>query len=336
MVPGGDQDSHWDESARTIIAGLIAHLLASGKGTTLVDVRAALRQDQDGLKALFTEMAKDQSAGGLPASAATVWLSAGENERGSFMTTVMRNIGWLDSVAIQKVLGRSDFAIDALKDRPMTIYVVLPPDLLDTHKRFMRLFVNMAIRGLSQGARGKVPVLFLLDEFYSLGRITLLEKAAGLMAGYGMRLWPIVQNLTQLQHLYPRNWETFVANAGVVQVFSTADQTTTNYLATRLGKRASREKMGEQMVRVVSQLREPEEFEIDIGRERQRQIIFRSGDYPLLLRRLVYDKAFDKSWYNPDPDYEKGKAPAGGHAPAPQPVLALAGAGGPGEWGDTA
>ena len=241
------------------------------------------------------------------------------------MTTIMRNIRWLDSVAIQNILGRSDFAIGELKDRPMTVYVVLPPDLLDEHKRFMRLFVNMAIRGLSQGARGKVPVLFLLDEFYSLGKITLLEKAAGLMAGYGMRLWPIVQNLTQLQQLYPKNWETFIANAGVVQVFSTADQTTTQYLAGRLGKRAGTEKIGEQMMRVVSQLREPDEFEIDVGRQRQRQIIFRSGDYPLLLRRLVYDKAFPKDWYNPDPDYEKHKGAALPVAPAP-PLLAPAGA----------
>ncbi len=247
VVPGGDQDSHWDESARTILAGLIAHLLATGKGRSLVDVRNALRQDAEALDALLAEMAKDHSAGGLAATAATIMLSASPNERGSFMTTVMRNIRWLDSVAIQRILGRSDFAIGALKNRPMTIYVVLPPDLLDEHKRFMRLFVNMAIRGLSQGARGTVPVLFLLDEFYSLGKITLLEKAAGLMAGYGMRLWPIVQNLGQLQHMYPRNWETFIANAGVVQVFSTADMTTTNYLATKLGKRASKEKMGEQI-----------------------------------------------------------------------------------------
>ena len=320
VVPGGDQDSHWDESARTILAGLIAHLLASGKGKTLVDVRNLLRQDADALDALFGEMAEDRSAGGLPASAATIMLNAGPNERGSFMTTVMRNIRWLDSVAMQRILERSDFAIDALKNRPMTVYVVLPPDLLDEHKRFMRLFVNMAIRGLSQGAKGNVPVLFLLDEFYSLGKITLLEKAAGLLAGYGMRLWPIVQNLTQLQHLYPRNWETFIANAGVVQVFSTADKTTTDYLATKLGKRASKEKMGEQYVRVISALREPEEFEIDIGRERQRQIIFRSGDYPLLLRRLVYDKAFSKEWFNPDPDYEKRVA-VGAPIPSSPPLL---------------
>ncbi len=325
VVPGGDQDSHWDESARTIIAGLIAHLLATGKGKTLVDLRNALRKDEEGLDALFAEMAQDMSAGGLPASAATVMLNAGQNERGSFMTTIMRNIRWLDSVAIQGILGRSDFAIDALKDRPMTVYVVLPPHLLDEHKRFMRLFVNMAIRGLSQGARGKVPVLFLLDEFYSLGKITLLEKAAGLMAGYGMRLWPIVQNLSQLQQLYPKNWETFIANAGVVQVFSTADQTTTQYLANRLGKRANKEKIGEQMTRVVSQLREPEEFELDVGRQRQRQIIFRSGDYPLLLRRLRYDKTFDISQYNPDPDYEKHIGTVLPVAPAP-PLLAPAGA----------
>jgi hypothetical protein len=71
------------------------------------------------------------------------------------------------------------------------------------------MFVNLAIRGVSAGEKPKHPVLFLLDEFYSLGGLPLMEKAAGLMFGYGMKPWPIVQNLGQLQHLYPYNSETF-------------------------------------------------------------------------------------------------------------------------------
>lgn len=316
VVPGESADSHWDEAARTILSGVIAHLLASGKGSSLVDVRRALGQDADALDTLFGAMMNDDSAGGLPATAAALVMNAGTNERGSFFTTAMRNIRWLDSIAMQKTLAYSDFAIGELKNKPMTVYVVLPPDLLDEHKRFMRLFVNLAIRGLTQGGKGKFPVLFLLDEFYSLGKMAVLERAAGLLSGYGLKLWPVVQNLSQLQHLYPRNWETFLANAGVVQVFSVNDKATADYLVSRLGKAVRQEKVGEQIVRTVSALRESEEFGRDVARERRRQIIIRSGGDPLILRRIEYDSAFRPSWYNADPDFAPQAPAVPDHLPA--------------------
>lgn len=303
VVSDGAQESHWNEAAQTIIAGLIAHLLASGKGTTLNDLRRVTKQGNAALDALFGDMLHDHSAGGLPAAAAALVTNAGPNERGSFYTTVMRNLSWLDSVAMQKALSKSDFDLGDLKRKAMTVYIVLPPDMLSQHKRFMRLFVTGAINAISQGERGRHKVLFLLDEFYSLGNIALIEKAAGLLSGYGMKLWPIVQNLTQLRQLYPDNWETFFANAGAVQVFSVNDRATAEYLTARLGSRVMHAKAGQQVLRTVAALREVEELGRDVSRERLRQIIYRSGDDPLVLRRMQYDKDFPASDFAPDPDY---------------------------------
>lgn len=46
------------------------------------------------------------------------------------------------------------------------------------------------------------PTLFLLDEFAALGRLEAVERAMGLMAGYGLQLWPILQDMSQLKDLY--------------------------------------------------------------------------------------------------------------------------------------
>ena len=46
------------------------------------------------------------------------------------------------------------------------------------------------------------PILFLLDEFAALGRLEAVERAMGLMAGYGLQLWPILQDMSQLRALY--------------------------------------------------------------------------------------------------------------------------------------
>ena len=81
------------------------------------------------------------------------------------------------------------------------------------------------------------PVLMVLDEFAALGRLQAIETAMGLLAGYGVQLWPILQDLSQLEDLYPRRWRSFLANAGVVQAFGVNDAGTADYLSSLLGTR---------------------------------------------------------------------------------------------------
>jgi type IV secretion system protein VirD4 len=45
----------------------------------------------------------------------------------------------------------------------------------------------------------------------------------GLMAGYGLQLWPILQDMSQLRYLYGARASTFIANASVQQVFGLND-----------------------------------------------------------------------------------------------------------------
>lgn len=305
IVPSGGKDSHWDESARTIVLGMMAQLLTDNPAASLVDLRKVLKRSAAGQDEFFGKCSLNEVAGGVAQSAAALLANAGDNERGAFMTTVLRNTAWLDSVGIAAVLERSDFSIADIKTRPLSIYLVLPPHLLTEHCRFLRLFVNMTVRTVSQGGRGRVPVLLLMDEFYSLGPLEVLEKASGLLAGYGLKLWPIVQNVTQLRDLYPRNWQTFFANAGAVQIFGVNDRETAAEVAASLGKAAWLEKMDDRTVKVIADLLEADEIGKAVGRDTGLQILLRSGATPLLLRKINYDqdRLFRREQFNPDPDY---------------------------------
>ncbi|MCP4368691.1 MAG: type IV secretory system conjugative DNA transfer family protein [Deltaproteobacteria bacterium] len=294
---GGRHADHFMEGAQSIIAGITAHLLTKNKKTSLIDVRQALTQDAEGLDALFGEMSENDKAGGLPMVAASLLENAGAQESGAFLTTVIRNTKWIDSLSMKEVLGSSSFKMSDLKNGKTTVYIILPPHMLDEHKRFLRLFVNMSILGMSKGERAKNPVLFVLDEFYSLGHLAQLEKAAGLLASYNVKLWPIVQNISQIKQNYPKNWETFFANAGISQFFAVSDLETQKYLQQRLSKTA--------YGGVVTNLRETSELEEEIGRDAKRQIILRAGKKPLLLRRTNYDAIYSKNMYSPDPDHPK-------------------------------
>ena len=87
-----------------------------------------------------------------------------------------------------------------------------------THSVWLRLVIVSALRALY--TPGGLRTLFMLDEFAQLGHLAPIEDAFGLVRGYGVQLWPVLQDLNQLKALYKDRWETFVGNAGVVQGFA--------------------------------------------------------------------------------------------------------------------
>ena len=79
------------------------------------------------------------------------------------------------------------------------------------------------------------PVLFILDEMPALGRLTMVEQAYGLMAGFGIQLWGITQDLCQLRKVYGEDYESFIGNSGVVAYFGSPDKTSADYFSDLCG-----------------------------------------------------------------------------------------------------
>jgi type IV secretion system protein VirD4 len=80
-------------------------------------------------------------------------------------------------------------------------------------------------------------VLFMLDEFAQLGRLEVIERNMALLRGYGVKLWTILQDLSQLQDNYEKRWESFVSNSGIKQLFAPQDLTTVKYFSELSGLR---------------------------------------------------------------------------------------------------
>jgi type IV secretion system protein VirD4 len=58
----------------------------------------------------------------------------------------------------------------------------------------------------------------------------------GLMAGYGVQLWPILQDIHQLRATYGQRAGTFLSNAGVLQVFGVNDHDSARLVSDLLGQ----------------------------------------------------------------------------------------------------
>lgn len=230
------EDATWDNGAVSVLSGVIAWVLSDPDTTerTLREVRSLLVMPDDARHELFKAMSQSDAFGGLCKAAAAIGLSDSRKNR-EFVGGAVDHSEWLDSPAMTTVLTGNGFDLSELKTKKTTVYLVLPPHYLGEHGRFLRLFVRAALDAMAKSLHGE-RCLFLLDEFYSLGRIDEIAKAAGLMRGYGVQLWPFLQDLGQLISLYRREGaETFFGNSDAHIFFGNTDQMTLEHISQRIG-----------------------------------------------------------------------------------------------------
>jgi type IV secretion system protein VirD4 len=236
--PDQGGEAHWNEEAKALIGGVILHVICSEpmERRTLATVRDRLTSSPREFVAMLEAMQASASAGGLVRRAANRRLGKSEREAAGVLSSAQRHTHFLDSVRINWTMARSDFRFADLKEGKATVFLVLPPERLDAYSRWLRLMVAQAIHDLARTpARPAAAVLFLLDEFAALGRLEPVERAFGLMAGYGLQLWPILQDMHQLWSTYGKRAGTFLSNAGLVQIFNVADVETASWVSKSIG-----------------------------------------------------------------------------------------------------
>jgi len=240
----GGRDNHWNDSAHGLISALIGHLAANmnAEDRTLGEVRKILRRPsllEDA--ADFAQGGKDEMVAEALDGFRDLANAPNKSELSSIISTARTQTKFLGTKAIAENLNGSDFRFRELKvgrkddKRPVTVYLTLPTRYLGTCSKWFRLVVAAALDDLMREETG-VPVLVILDEFYQLGKLKVIQNAMSLARGYGLQLWPILQDLTQLQEHYEKSWETFLGNAGVRMFFAPREMTTAEYVSKLCGE----------------------------------------------------------------------------------------------------
>ena len=241
VVPSGQDggsERFWDEEAKALLMGLILHVAtAQGEASQrhLGRVRDLLTLGAQDLRDLFVFMSNSRHP--IVRSTGERSLQKEEKLRANVLAAAQSHTHFLESPRIRESLSRSDFRFEDLKSQATTVYLILPADRLDTFGRWLRLLIQQSItvnaRNIDRKPRH--AVLFMLDEMAALGPLKMVEQAYGLMAGFGVQLWGVVQDLNQLNRIYGKGWQTFIANSGVVQYFGSRDGMTAEYFSKLCG-----------------------------------------------------------------------------------------------------
>ncbi len=306
IVDDGDARSrHWNDNARTLLQGIILlTLMLPESERNLVTVRqllslthprllkavAAARAAQDdpldeqfydenkaAVQTLLRAMTRaGDRFGGILAAIGNRFLGTPQTERGSIFSTAAAQTDFLDSLPVREISRRSDFRLAELRsDRPTTIYLCLPVGRMESHYRWLRLIVQLACTVLEKMGtypRDRPPILFMMEEFATLGHMEIMERAAAYFPGFGVKLWAVLQDTTQLQRYYTTSWETFLGNAGLIQCFANGDQRTLDYITRR-----------------IERLAEPFELRTAFSRQRFTQLLMMEGEPPAAAVRLEHE-----------------------------------------------
>jgi type IV secretion system protein VirD4 len=147
---------------------------------------------------------------------------------------------WINPV-LDAATSDDDFLLTDVRKKKMTIYIGIQPNKLAESRLIVNLFfsqlINLNTKELPQtNSALKYQCLLLMDEFTSIGRVEIIASAVSFMAGYNLRLLPIIQSMSQLDATYGKDVSrTLITNHALQIVFAPREQQDANDYSDMLG-----------------------------------------------------------------------------------------------------
>ena len=247
---------HWIRTGNALLTAAILHVLytSAPESKNLAGVTAFLSQGDKTLRDTLLEMIETKHlrdpVSGIPTmphpgivAAARDVLNKSPDDMSSVHSTIMGFLSLYRDPLLAHNTRDSDFCIRDLmnRDRPVTLYLVIPPSDIERLRPLIRLMVNQICRrltepdNLGESSVRKHRLLLMLDEFPALGRLEFFESALGFIAGFGLKAMLICQSMNQLKATYGER--TSILDNTHVRVFFTPNTfETAEYISKSLGQ----------------------------------------------------------------------------------------------------
>ena len=244
-----ERRNHWEKTSHSLLVGAILHILYAEEEKTLARVATFLSDPDRPFVATLRAMMTTNHLGTrdepkvhpVVASAARELLNKSENERSGVLSTAMSFLALYRDPTVAAVTSACDWRIADLveSERPVSLYLVVPPSDISRTKPLVRLILNQIGRRLTERPEGedgkpRRRLLLMLDEFPALGRLDFFETALAFLGGYGVRAFLIAQSLNQIAKAYGEN-NSILDNCHVRVAFASNDERTARRISDALG-----------------------------------------------------------------------------------------------------
>lgn len=176
------------------------------------------------------------------------YLNNHEKTRSSILETFSGYFELFDDPTIDAATGHSDFDLRTLRSTPMTIYVGFTDDDMERLSPLLTLFwqqlISVMIKEIPDPIKEPYPLLCLIDEFSSLGRIERLRRSLKLLREYRVRCVLMMQYIAQTYEQYSQDEAKAFTNIKTKIAFATEDIQDAEYVSKLLGTRTVRVSAG--------------------------------------------------------------------------------------------
>ena len=251
---GSDDQKFWVSQARNAFMAFTLYLfekweydeqrqipLSLRSKPTLGQVYRLSSGDGSDLKKLYQQLSQQSFLSGNARSAFANMLSQADETFASILGTFKEPLNaWINPV-LDAATSEDDFLLTDVRKKRMTIYIGIQPNKLAEARLIVNLFfsqlINQNTKELPQNNKAlKHQCLLLMDEFTSIGKVEIIATAVSYMAGYNVRLLPIIQSMAQLDATYGKDVSrTLITNHALQIVYAPREQQDANDYSEMLG-----------------------------------------------------------------------------------------------------
>ncbi len=254
LYPDGAEDQKfWVSQARNAFMALALYLFEKydddqkigfpfSKPPSLGAIyRLSSGDGQSELKPFLKDLAQRPFLSGHAKTAFSGMLSQADETFASILGTFKEPLNAFINPILDAVTSADDFLLTDVRKKKMTIYIGIQPNKLAESRLIINLFfsqlINLNTKELPQNNKElKHQCLLLMDEFTSIGKVDIISTAVSYMAGYNIRLLPIIQSMSQLDATYGKDISrTMITNHALQIVYAPREQQDANDYSEMLG-----------------------------------------------------------------------------------------------------
>ena len=177
-----EKRNHWEKTGHALLVGAILHILYAEEEKTLARVASFLSDPARSFEKTLWAMMRTNHLGDsqnaivhpVVAQSARELLNKSENERSGVVSTAMSFLSLYRDPTIAKVTSECDWRIDDIihADKPISLYLVVPPSDISRTKPLIRLILNQIGRRLTETleGQGQYAVLVVKPSFLGAGQ----------------------------------------------------------------------------------------------------------------------------------------------------------------------
>jgi type IV secretion system protein VirD4 len=249
---GSDDQKFWVSQARNTFMAFALYLFENwedeqsigfpgGSPPTIGAIYRISSGDGSELRPYLQKLSQKKFLSGNARTAFANLLSQADETFASILGTFKEPLNaWINPI-LDAVTSADDFLLTDVRKKKMTIYIGIQPNKLAESRLIVNLFfsqlINLNTKELPKSNPAlKYQCLLLMDEFTSIGKVDIISSAVSYMAGYNIRLLPIIQSMAQLDATYGKDVSrTIITNHALQIIYAPREQQDANDYSEMLG-----------------------------------------------------------------------------------------------------